>query len=44
MAEGSSSVICYRMFLVDLFHSFAEETTSGDDYVRNFDDVGALNN
>ena len=43
MAEGSSSVSCYRMFLVGLFHSFAEETISGDDYIRNYDDVAALN-
>ena len=43
MAEGSSSMICHRMCLVGLFHSFAEDTILGDDYVRNYNHVAALN-
>ena len=37
-------VICHHIFLDGLFDGFSDETISADDYIKNHDDVGELNN
>ena len=37
-------VICHHRFSHGLFDSFGKETILDDDYVRNYNDVGKLNN